>query len=445
MKKNGDIIQMAVLAVFGIGIVLGVLFFSGKVPLPGDKKKDTGLSGSITIWGVLPYGTMKSLTDTIEQQNRDLKITYQEKKPETIQDEFVNALSVGKGPDVIVMAPGIVAENVERLMIIPYANYPDTVFKNTFIDSANDFLTTQGILALPLFVEPMVMFYNKDLLADEFLVNPPTTWNGFTEQAITLTKKDDAGKISQSGAALGTANNIPITKDIITLKSLQDGEQFVVSDPQVGTWVSTLGNSQKIVNTFSWYLGFSDKNSDHYTWNTSLLKDRDMFTAGKLAFYFGYPYEYQTIMQKNPNLNFAMTMVPQSDTPGSRKINYARVYSVGVPKTTKNPKAATGVMNLLTQKENVTAMVSSGNYAPARRDMLSEKPKDNANLAMIYQSAIISKSFFDPNSRETTRLISTAIESVNAGSKSLEVALVTFTNTFSKLVADLKLPVNKTE
>jgi ABC-type glycerol-3-phosphate transport system substrate-binding protein len=440
MKKNSDIVQMVVLIVFGIGIVLGVLFFSGKIPLPGDKSKQNGLSGAVTVWGVLPYGQMNSLMDTIEQQNKDLKITYVQKKPETIQSDLVNALSVGQGPDVFMMAPGQVAENIERLTIIPYTSYPDTVYKNTFIDPANDFLTNRGILALPLFVDPMVLFYNRDLFSNEFLIDPPATWNTFNDYVRKLTKKDDAGKITQAAAALGTTNNTSYTKDLIVLKSLQDGETFVTFDNSVGKWFATLGNTDAFYNAVIWFLNFSNKTSDLYTWNTSLINDRDMFTAGKLAMYFGYPNEYMDIQKKNPNLNFAMAMVPQSDVAGARKTNYGRVYSVGVSKITKNPSAALGVMNLLTSKDNINAMIFGTYYAPARRDMLNQKPRDNANVALVYNAAIISKSFFDPNTRETGRLITSTIDSINAGTKTMDGSIATLLAGFRDMAGKLKLP-----
>lgn len=440
MKKNSDIVQMAVLGVFGIGIVLGVLFFSGKISLPGDKKNQSTLSGNVTVWGVLPYNSMKILMDTIEQQNKDLKITYQEKKEETIQSDLVNALSIGKGPDVFMMAPGQVAENIERLSIVPYSSYPDTVYKNTFIDPANDFLTNRGILALPLFVDPLVLFYNRDLFSNDFLIDPPTTWNMFNDYVRKLTKKDDAGKINQAAAALGTTNNISYPKDLIVLKSLQDGETFITFDNSVGKWFATLGNSDVFFNTITWFLNFSNKTSDVYTWNASLINDRDMFTAGKLAMYFGYPNEYNVIQKKNPNLNFAMTMVPQSDVAGARKTNYAKVYSIGVSNISKNLPAALGVMNILTSKENVANMIYGTYYAPARRDMLSDKPRDNANLALVYNSAIISRSFFDPSMRETNRMVTSTVDAINAGTKTLDGSIATLISGFRTLVDKLKLP-----
>ncbi len=440
MKNNSDMVQMVVLGIFGLGIAIGVLFFSGKISLPGDTKNQTGLVGNVTVWGVMPYGFMNSLLDSIEQQNKDLKITYVEKRPETIQSDLVHALSIGRGPDVFMMAPGQVAENVERLYIIPYTTYPDSVYMNSFIDPATEFMTSQGILAVPLFIDPMVLFYNRDLLSNEYLIDPPTTWNMFHDYVRKLTKSDDAGRIVQSAAPLGTTNNTSYTKDIVILKALQDGEKFVSFDKNLNGWTSSVGDSNILSNAMAWFLQFSQSSSDLYTWNTSLIKDQDMFTAGRLAMYFGYPNEYETIRKKNPNLNFAMAAIPQSDAPNARKTNYGKVYSIGVSAISKNIPAALGVMDLLSTNDYVSAMIDGTYYAPARRDMLNNRPQDNANLSMVYNSTIISKSFFDPDSRETGRMISTVIDNVNAGNKNLEEGMATFISGFLDLTSDVYLP-----
>lgn len=85
-------------------------------------------------------------------------------------------------------------------------------------------------------------------------------------------------------------------------------------------------------------------------------------------------------------------------------------------------------------------MIFGTYYAPARRDMLNDKPRDNANLALVYNSAIISKSFFDPNSRETGRMITSTIDTVNAGTKTLDGSIATLLSGFRDMVGKLKLP-----
>lgn len=438
MKKDSNLVQIIVLAVFGAGIVLGILFFSGKIKLPWDKTSTTGVTGPVTIWGTVPYAQMRPILDKLQLANSGLKLTYVAEQPETIQNDLINALSSGTGPDVFMMAPGQVAQNLNRLYIIPYANYPDTTYRATFADIGNDFLTPQGIVALPMFIDPMVMYYNSDLLTSQFIVNPPTTWDDFAKIISQLTHKDDAGKITQSAIAFGTTNNTSYAKDIIALKMLQAGSP-IVRLLSIGQWQAALDTNNALYDALNWFVAFGTPTNALYSWNQSLPKDRDLFTAGNLAFYFGYPTELETIRQKNPNLNFAITMPPQVGG-NAKKVNYGRLYSIGVSKISKNLPAAVGVANLLTSKDSISSIIIGTHYAPARRDMLSDRPRDNAEQALIYSAAIISKSFFDPDSTETNRLITTAVNQINTGTKTIEVAVQSIDSGFRDLVSKLALP-----
>lgn len=437
MQKNTNIVQTVVLVVFGIGIILGVLFFSGKINLPWDKQDEAGITGQVTVWGILPYPQVKGVFDVLQQKNKGLSITYVLKEPEKMQTELVNALASGKGPDIFMMAPGEVAENIDRLYIIPYTSYPNTIYKNNFIEAGDIFLTSQGILALPLFVNPMIMFYNRDILTSNYITKPPTTWEELSQKVPLLTQKDDASKIKQATIALGTTNNFSYARDVIILRLLQLGNP--ITKQQTDGWLSTLTNDQSLMNTLAWFTSFSTTTDPNYSWNTSLPKDRDYFTAGNMAFYLGYPTEINEIKQKNPNLNFAITMVPQEKDTG-KKVNYGQLYSIGISKITKNLPGAIGVANLMTSAEYVPNLIAGSYYVSARRDILNNKPVDNIDGALIQNAAIISKTFLDPNATQTNRLITTTINQVNAGAKNVQSAFEAINSGLSDMLTNLKLP-----
>jgi ABC-type glycerol-3-phosphate transport system substrate-binding protein len=437
MQKNTNVVQIVVLVVFGLGIILGVLFFSGKITLPWDKESETGITGPVTVWGVLPYVQVKSLFDTLQLQNKGLRLTYEYKEPEKLQTELVNALASGKGPDVFMMSPGEVAENIDRLYIVPYENYPSGAYKNTFIDAGDIFLTTQGVLAFPLFVDPMIMFYNRDILTSNYITKPPATWDELAQKVPVLTQKDDAGKIKQSTIALGTTNNISHARDLIVLKMLQLGNPITVQ--QADGWAAIPNANNALATTLDWFTSYGRSTDPNYSWNPSLPKDRDYFTAGNSAFYLGYPTELATIRQKNPNLNFAITMTPQESMTG-KKVNYGRLYSIGVSKMSKNLPGAVGVVNLMTDKASIPSLLAGGYYVSARRDILTDKPKDNAEIAMMYNAAIISKTFLDPDVSETDKLILNTINQVNAGTKDIPAAIEAIASGLQSMVSTLKLP-----
>ena len=439
MKKNSNIVQTVVLVVFGLGMLLGVLFFSGKIKLPWDKESETGITGSVTIWGVLPYRQVKGTMDTLEQQNDGLRINYLEKKPASMQNDLVNALASGKGPDLFMMSPGEVAENLDRLYIVPYTAYSETLYKSNFIDAADIFLTKNGILAFPVFINPMVMYYNRDILTSNYITQPPTTWEELEKLAPTLSVKDDAGKIKQSMVAFGTTNNTSYPFDILLLKIFQAGNPIIY--PSSDGWTAKPNINNSLGNAISWYINFSNTTNSTYSWNQSLPKDRDFFTAGNLVFYFGYLTEYPDIREKNPNLNFGVTMVPQiSDT--AKKVDYGQMYSIGISKISKNLSGAIGVANLLTSKE-LAPRILGINYAPVRRDLLAQKPKDDAEKTLLFNSAIISKTFFDPDASQTNKLLLKTVDQINAGTRDISSGIEAINSSLQTMVNKLKLPTVK--
>jgi ABC-type glycerol-3-phosphate transport system substrate-binding protein len=440
MQKNSNMVQTVVLVVFGLGIILGVLFFSGKVKLPWDKPKASdGPTGSVTVWGVLPYSQMGGLFDTLEQKYKNLNLTYVEKKPEAIQTELVEALASGKGPDIFMMRSDQVIENVDRLYIIPFSTYPDTVFKKTFADAGQILLTDKGILGLPLFMNPMVMYYNRDLFTSEFKVAPPTTWDELAQLVPVLTKKDDASKIKQAAVALGAVNNITYPKELLLLKILQEGVAGIYFSPEQQKWATNVDDNNALYGSLSWYTGFLNPNNQNYSWNTSLLKDKDMFISGKLAMFFGYPLDLFDIRKKNPNLDFIMAAIPQKSL-DARKTNYAELYSLGISKITKNLNGSVGLANILTSKETMGQLFTGGYYAPARRDLLSEKPTDNSDIALVYNSAIISKGFLDPNSKKTSDILLNTVGQINSGIRSVDQSVASVSGGIRDILSKITVP-----
>ncbi len=64
--------------------------------------------------------------------------------------------------------------------------YQDVVFKD--IEDNNQ----EKIHGLPLSVDTLALFYNKDLLNQAEIINPPKTWQEFVEQSIKTTAINDA-------------------------------------------------------------------------------------------------------------------------------------------------------------------------------------------------------------------------------------------------------------
>ncbi len=417
--KNFSPFQIGVYTVCVIGIIFAVLVFSGKIPL--GQSSTTSVAGTVTLWGTLPADAMNQAFATTSGTYPDLHVVYDQKDPATMQSDFVNALASGKGPDLILVTPADVVRNSDKLLTIPFASLPEQTYVNTFVDEGSLFLNNQGTVALPLFTDPMVMYYNRDLLTSAFAVAAPKTWDDVVALNKKMTVKDDAGTLSTETVALGTYNNIAHAKEMLALLSFQVGNPLVKLDPTLNKYMSqfaTVDSSTgaSVATAFSFYSQFANPtDADHYSWNESLPLDTTQFIAGKLGIYFGYASELGSLRAKNPNLNFGVAMMPQS-AHFPNKVTYGQMYGVAVTKISPNQSLAVLVANQMATQAFITAYSTlDTTYAPARKDMLSADTSGDAIKTLVYNSAIISHNWLDPDPDQTATLFKSYVTNINAG------------------------------
>jgi multiple sugar transport system substrate-binding protein len=426
--KNFSSFQIGVFVVCFLGIVFGVLIFSGKIPL--GQSSSTAVTGSVTVWGTLPYRAVSAGLEPIRKAYKDVTINYVEKDPQEFQPDFIDALASGVGPDLVVITPADIIQDKNKLMLVPFTSLPEATFRSTFIDQGSLFLDTTGVVAFPLFVDPMIMYYNRDMLTSLFVVQPPATWDDVVDLNKKNTQKDSAGKLSIETVALGTFDNITHAKDLISLLMLQSGSKIIDFSSDLNKYVSVFANSingsYPVVNALRFYISFANSaDADHYSWGASLPKDKDQFVAGNLATYFGYASELAGIRQRNPNLNFDIALMPQR-AKSSVKATYGTLHGVAIVKSSKNPSLAVLMAQQMASKDAIDAYLAiDPTFVPARKDMLTNPPADDSRKTLLYNSAIISRSWIDPDKVQTTSVFQKMIQQINAGTITPESTLST--------------------
>ena len=417
--KNLSPFQIGLYVVFALGIVFAVLIFSGKIPI-GQSSTTQTISGSVTVWGTLPQDAMSAVENSIRATYKQVNVEYVQQDPATFQADLVNALASGNGPDMVLLTPADIVANHDRLLEIPYASLPQAAFESTFTDQGQQFLTDTGVLAFPFVVDPMVMYYNKDMLTSSFTVNPPATWDDVVALNKKITQQDDAGKLSTETVALGSFDNITHAKDILANLIFQAGNPIVSWNPTLKTYISNFADTtgsgdSAVVDALTFYTDFANPNdAAHYSWNATLPDDKDQFIAGNLALYFGYASELPDIRAKNPNLNFDVAMMPQRSQ-SSFKSTYGQMTGVGILKLSKNISLDLLVAEQMVGQPAVSAYLGADStYVPVRRDMLTGAVTD-ARQQLFYNSAIIAKSFLDPDADQTSALFKKFVDNINAG------------------------------
>ena len=421
--------QTILVAIFLAFFLFAVLIFSGVIKI-GGSSSTSGLQGKIAIWGTFPNANMTSAIDGVENGNKDLNVTYIRKDPSTYQQELVEAFANGKGPDLFIITPDMIQRNTNFIYKIPFTSFPEKAFKDTFIDGADVYMDSQGIVGFPLVVDPIVLYYNKDILSNEGIVSPIKTWDELFTLNPTLTKRDNGGTISQSMIALGQYSNVKNAKDILATLLIQNNNPIVTRDvDEKGgiIYVPMLNSNPGRLSVtpmdavIKFFTEFSNPSNTAYSWNRSLSNSLDMFTAGKLAFYIGRASELFNIEGMNPNLSFDVTGIPQIKS-STTKRTYGEIYGVVVNKKSANPTSALGVASAMSAGDNAKALSVSTSLPPVSRTLLSNKPSD-PYLFTFFNSALISRSWLDPDKSKTDLMFKDLIENILSSNLSVNEAI----------------------
>ncbi len=427
-------IKNIITGIFVIGAIIALLVFSGLIKIGGN---NNAASGQVVVWGTIPFSTMQRYVEQAKTKN--INITYKKQDDSSYETDLVNAFAAGNGPDLFIMPHESILRHADKIFEIPYKSFPKDKYEATYIDEAKLFLTKTGSLAIPLSVDPLVMYYNKQLVSSAFLIDIPKYWDELTQFTSDITVSDANGTLSVSGVALGTYDNIDNAKGILSTMFIQNDNNIVGTDPLTTKKRSEITLSEdlfkKSQQTLDFYTSFSHVGNENYSWNEALASSRNKFISGELALYFGKASEIEKISKKNPNLDFNVALIPQiSET--SIKSTYGSMLGVAIAKQSKNIPAAITIASKLTGNDISKGLTHDLLVMPTRKDLLRNKP-DDSHLTLFYNSAIISKGWLDADRKATDFLFKSLVRSINTGSLNVSDAL-------RRANADLNIILNRT-
>ncbi len=412
--------QMIILAVFIIALVVGTLIFAGVIP--GFRAPSGGVGGTVLWWGTIPEERLANFLQTIGRDYRkDFTLQYVEKSEATLESDLVEALALGRGPDLVTLSSSMLLRQSAKLLPVPYSVLSKQDFRNTFVLGTHIrewelLFGTDGVLGLPLYVDPLVLYYNQNLLANAKLPVPPQTWSDLASVIRLLTKADGQGNITESAAALGSFSNITHAKDILALLLMQAGNPIVARNaglPEV-TLKDPLGfNRPPAGEAAAFFLRFADPANTLYSWNSSQPEAREAFLRGRLAFYLGWGSERTRLEAQNPQLNFALMLPFQRDL-GANQLTLGRFHFLAIPRASANPQTAYTVAQLLTGPQFAAELATAASLPPARNDLLATLPGE-PDEDLLYQAAVVARDWLDPDRVQSATVLRRMIESINLG------------------------------
>lgn len=409
--------QIALLALFALMGILSLVLLASFEGFVNTEEQQYG--DRVVIWGPFDRGVMNDLFIDIGRENDAFSVVeYVEKDPRTFEEEFVNAVAEGRGPDVVILPHEKLVTFRTKLLPIPYETFSARDFRDRFIDGAEIFARPDGIYAIPLAVDPLVMFWNRDSFSENGFSVPPATWEAVVGSVVpSITEIGVDGSILESALAFGEYVNVTYGKEVLLTLMMQSGSRLVEETEQgyqVALNDALAQNTQPPATAaVQFYTNFSNPGRALYTWNSSMGNDRTAFLGGDLALYFAYASDIDAIRQGNPNLNFDAAPLPQGASATVER-GYGTFYGAAVVRSSQNRAGAYAAIMTLTENDTVSSLSERLSFVPVVRTVLAEGTEDPYRQ-IAYDAALIARGWLDPDPQESDRVFEQMIDDVVSG------------------------------
>lgn len=354
-------------------IILGVVVLFGSMTILSgcglrDNSQGTPYSMPLEVWGV--FDDSDAYTPLF-QQYRGVNpfignISYRKFGEETYKKELLSALAAGNGPDIFAIRNSWMGEFQDKIVPAPEYQVTEKEVRDHFVDVvAYDFIdpSDQKIYGLPLSVDSLALYYNRDIFNAAGITTPPKTWQELLAMTPKLTQIDQYGNIIQSALAFGTSDNVNRAPAILLGLMFALGAEI---DDQYGR--VNFFRTDAAQKAFEYYMLFSDVRSSAYTWNANMHYSIDAFYEGRLAMMVNYSWRYETLRQKNAKLNMAVAPFPRFE--GMVPQNYADYWTFVVAKN----------HDISSENQNIEKML------PADKGIRNELRKHEAWQLLTYMA-----------------------------------------------------------
>lgn len=394
-------------------------------------------SFTMKYWTV--YTTQDDITGAITAYNAVYpyaKIELRQFQPDEYEDKLIEAWAKNEGPDIFSLPNSHIGKFHDLIRPLPSTlNVTSVVIQKTFGSSEKvvtpqvlpsislgelgsifpqvvtddvvqtDATTVPGqaadrIYGLPLSLDTLALYYNKDLLSKAKIPLPPASWDELDAQIQKLTLVDIDNNIVQAGIGLGTSTNVPYYFDIVSMLMMQSGAQMV-QNRRVSFDLAAKGEAEApALHALKYYTSFATPGVDWYTWTTDQPDALSSFVTGKTAMYIGYHHDLASIQAQAPNLRFDIAPAPQVDI--TNPVNYANYWIETVSVNSTHPDAAWAFIQDLTTNPVLTKAYADTTKKPAALKSLIATQQEDFVLNIFDTQALTARTWYTGKKPEET-------------------------------------------
>ena len=413
--------------------------------------KDTGITpkrASLSYWRVFDdSSTIDPIIQAYQALHPSVNISYKKLRIEEYERELLEGFAEDRGPDIfsipntwVGMYQSKLAPMPPQLTNIPTAvlsgkdviiknssrTTPSTrVLKDSFVPTVlKDVVKDDQVYGLPLFVDTLALFYNRDLLARAGIPKPPRPRGEIQTMVPKLTVLTAQGDLLQSGIALGTADNVSRSADVLSLLMLQSGVNIVNENGRVGFSGSTRsGEDNLAVNALLYYTDFANENKTVYTWNETQADAVTAFAQGKVAMMLGYSYHIPQIQQKNPRINMGVVAAPQITETEIIPANIANYWIEVASKKTDYPSLVWDFILFSVKQDQAIKYLEATKRPTALRALIRDQQAD-LDLKPFADSLLVAESWYKgSNAQVAEEALKNAITITLDGTETASAAL----------------------
>lgn len=395
--------------IIGVGavIVLGViLVFTGVIP--GLKKASERKPVTLEFWGTLdPSSAMSDAIGAYLAKRPNTTINYREFPESTYETDLVDALASGRGPDLFMIHNTWLPKHYSKMLPFTDAQLTPQQLQDLFPRVVEqDFAPDGVIFALPLYIDTLALFYNKDIFDRKSIALPPVTWDDVQTAIEKIREMNRGGRITLAGAALGgSATSVNHAPDILSLLMLQTGVPMVSNDFSRATFASDG------LTSLGFYTKFADSQHRSYTWNDEQEPSLDAFAAGTVGMIFDYARAGAIAQEKNQFLRMGITPMPQAEATSNR-VDYASYYGVAVSaQSAKSAAAADFALALTTNADLNSPYLRATGHPPALRTFINDS-LNIPTIGVFARQALTARSWPQGDNAVTNRAFSDMIRDV---------------------------------
>lgn len=364
-----------------------------------------------------PFDGSDAFADIIKKYRSihpNVTINYRQIRPEVYQEELINAFAEDRGPDIFAVHNTWMRGYQAKLAPMPAEYKVSTIIptgsldgktqtsfqtkrgltprqlQSQFVDVALDAMllpsdgsgrrpdiATDQVYGVPLAVDTMMLFFNRDLLQGAGIPQPPTTWAEFQSQVEKVTVVDEDFKLVRPGAVIGTASNVPRASDVLSLIMMQAGAQMTDDNGFATFHQNPVGVERATppgIDALRFYIDFALPVRRVYTWNTLQPDGLEAFIRGQAAFLFGYSYQLPLIRARAPKLEIGVAPVPQQLP--QQPVNIANFWLEGVSAKSSHIDWAWDFILFASSADNVKTYLASTQKPTALRALIEEQRED---------------------------------------------------------------------